>query len=178
MASSLNGTDGTTGTGGTPTPTPAPTPVPPPPPNILPITCDQYRFPRFSYGAEAGFVDALKQILGFQGIVREDNEYAKYFPALLRLRNNAVVLRNHIIAASACTPSARSSIPGNMGRRPAPSRPTGCSRTAIPPTFPGSRQTGFHARDLDAGGTGKDWKDRDIWRRISGKIPNSRETLP
>ena len=74
-------------------------------PNILLITCDQYRFPRFSYGPHHGFAEPLKQILGFQGEVDETNPYAKFFPGLRRLRNNAVVLRNHTIAASACTPS-------------------------------------------------------------------------
>ena len=74
-------------------------------PNILLITCDQYRFPRFSYGPDGGFPEPLKQILGFQGEVDENNPYAKFFPGLLRLRKNAVVLRNHTIAASACTPS-------------------------------------------------------------------------
>ncbi len=51
MASSANGTKGMNGTGISG----APTPTPPPRPNILLITCDQYRFPRFSYGAEGGF---------------------------------------------------------------------------------------------------------------------------
>jgi hypothetical protein len=42
-------------------------------PNILLITCDQYRFPRFSYGTDGGFAEPLKQILGFQGEVASDN---------------------------------------------------------------------------------------------------------
>ena len=31
-------------------------------PNILLITCDQYRFPRFSYGPDAGFAKPFKEI--------------------------------------------------------------------------------------------------------------------
>ncbi len=75
-------------------------------PNILLITCDQYRFPRFSYGAEAGFAEPLKRILGFQREDDADNPYAKYFPGLLALRPNA--------ACCATTPSP-----------PAPARPAG-----------------------------------------------------
>ncbi|MDB5706991.1 MAG: sulfatase [Sphingomonas bacterium] len=134
MASSLNGTNGTTtgagGTGGTPTPTP------PPPPNILLITCDQYRFPRFSYGAEAGFVDALKQILGFQGTVHEDNDYAKYFPGLLRLRKNSVVLRNHTIAASACTPSRATIYTGQYGTKTGVTQTDGLFKNGDSANFP------------------------------------------
>src|ERR1700739_2813509 len=70
--------------------------------NILLITCDQYRFPRFSYGAEAGFHQDLKEVLGFQPL-SPGNRYEKYFPGLMKLRKNSVVLRNHTIAASACT---------------------------------------------------------------------------
>ena len=34
-------------------------------PNVLLITADQYRFPRFSYGQNHGFAEPLKKILGF-----------------------------------------------------------------------------------------------------------------
>ena len=71
-----------------------------PRPNILMITCDQYRFPRFSYGEDAGFDEQLKQILGFQGEIDDSNRFWQFFPGLLRLRRNAVVLRNHTIAAA------------------------------------------------------------------------------
>ena len=74
-------------------------------PNILLIMCDQYRFPRFS-GPEGGFPPELDNILGFQGEVDGSNPFAQFFPGLIRLRRDAVVLRNHTIAASACTQSA------------------------------------------------------------------------
>ena len=73
-------------------------------PNILLITCDQYRFPRFSYGAAHGLAEGLKDVLGFQPL-KPDNDYIQHFPGLAALRDNAVLLANHTIAASACTPS-------------------------------------------------------------------------
>ena len=73
--------------------------------NILMIMVDQMRFPRFGYGKEYGFVDSLKQILGFQGSAHDSNEFKKFFPGLWALRDNAVVLNNHRCASSACVPS-------------------------------------------------------------------------
>src|SRR6185312_2677705 len=73
-------------------------------PNILLITCDQYRFPRFAYGPNGGFHPHLKEILGFQPL-SADNQFVQFFPGLMKLRKYATVLRNHMIAASACTPS-------------------------------------------------------------------------
>ena len=111
-------------------------------PNILLITCDQFRFPRFSYGSEHGFDDALKQILGFQGTVDEDNEYAKYFPGLLKLRRNSVVLRNHTIAASACTPSRAVIYTGQYGTKTGVTQTDGLFKNGDSSNFPW----------LDAGG--------------------------
>ena len=59
----------------------------PPRPNILLITCDQYRFPRFSYGKLGGFHPHLKEILGFQEISAH-NQFVKFFPGLMKLRNH------------------------------------------------------------------------------------------
>ncbi len=108
----------------------------PPRPNILLITCDQYRFPRFSYGPDGGFAEALKQILGFQGEVDESNPYAKYFPGLLRLRKNAVVLRNHTIAASACTPSRAVIYTGQYGTRTGVTQTDGLFKNGDSSNFP------------------------------------------
>ncbi len=105
-------------------------------PNILLITCDQYRFPRFSYGAEHGFDEPLKQILGFQGTVGEDNPYAKFFPGLLKLRENAVVLRNHTIAASACTPSRTTIYTGQYGTKTGVTQTDGLFKNGDSPNFP------------------------------------------
>jgi arylsulfatase A-like enzyme len=129
-----NGSRGMNGTSisGSPTPSPAP----PPRPNILLITCDQYRFPRFSYGAEGGFDPLLKEILGFQGEIREDNPYAKFFPGLLRLRRNAVALRNHTIAASACTPSRAVIYTGQYGTRTGVTQTDGLFKNGDSANFP------------------------------------------
>ena len=108
----------------------------PPKPNILLITCDQYRFPRFSYGPDAGFVEPLKQILGFQEIDDAKNGFLKYFPGLLRLRNNAVVLRNHTIAASACTPSRAVIYTGQYGTRTGVTQTDGLFKNGDSPNFP------------------------------------------
>lgn len=88
-----------------------------PPPNILLITCDQYQFPRFAYGPDGGMVQDLKDILGFVETLSPDNPFLKFFPGLLKLRKNAVVLTNHTIAASACTPSRGTIYTGQYGTR-------------------------------------------------------------
>jgi len=111
----------------------------PPRPNILIITCDQYRFPRFSYnedGKHGGFAKPLKEILGFQGTVDSSNPYAKYFPGLLKLRKNAVVLRNHTIAASACTPSRAVIYTGQYGTRTGVTQTDGLFKNGDASNFP------------------------------------------
>lgn len=105
-------------------------------PNILLITCDQYRFPRFCYGPDGGFVEPLKQILGFQGEIDDTNPYAKFFPGLLRLRRNAVVLRNHTIAASACTPSRTVLYTGQYGTKTGVTQTDGLFKNGDSPNFP------------------------------------------
>ncbi len=110
-------------------------PVPPPHPNILLITCDQYRFPRFSYGAHHGFDERLKQVLGFQEL-SEHNPYVRFFPGLMKLRQNAVVLRNHTIAASACTPSRAVIYTGQYGTRTGVTQTDGLFKNGDSPNFP------------------------------------------
>ena len=86
-----------------------------PKPNILFIMVDQMRFPRFSYGSDHGFVDPMKQILGFQGNADEENEFRRFFPGFWGLRDNAVVLNNHHTASSACVPSRAVMMTGQYG---------------------------------------------------------------
>jgi arylsulfatase A-like enzyme len=105
-------------------------------PNILLITCDQYRFPRFSYGPDGGFAPGLKAILGFQGEVDDSNPYARFFPGLRRLRKDAVVLRNHTIAASACTPSRAAIYTGQYGTRTGVTQTGGLFKSGDSATFP------------------------------------------
>jgi len=103
-------------------------------PNILLIMCDQYRFPRFS-GPEGGFPPELDNILGFQGEVDDQNPFAKFFPGLIRLRRDAVVLRNHTIAASACTPSRAVMFTGQYGTRTGVTQTDGMFKSGDEPGF-------------------------------------------
>lgn len=107
-----------------------------PRPNVLLITSDQYRFPRFSYGPDAGFAQPLKEILGFQGKIGADNPYAKFFPGLMRLRKNAVLLRNHTIASSACTPSRTVIYTGQYSTRTGVTSTDGVFKNADTANFP------------------------------------------
>lgn len=74
------------------------------PPNVLFLMVDQMQTPPEGYRPDEGPAQGLKEILGFRSL-SPDNEYAEFFPGLLRLRQNAVVLRKHYTAASACVPS-------------------------------------------------------------------------
>ncbi len=73
-------------------------------PNILLLMVDQQRLPPPGYGPGEGAVQGLKEILGFQTL-SPDNAYTQFFPAMLRLRQNAVVFRTHYTASAACVPS-------------------------------------------------------------------------
>ncbi len=106
------------------------------PPNILLITCDQYRYPRFSYGPDAGLNEDLKRILGFHDNVDNANAFAKFFPGLMRLRPNSVVLRNHTIAASACTPSRATIYTGQYGTRTGVTQTDGLFKNGDTPNYP------------------------------------------
>jgi arylsulfatase A-like enzyme len=105
-------------------------------PNILLITADQYRFPRFSYGPDHGFAEPLKRILGFHEELGDDNPYARFFPGLLRLRRNAVLLRNHTIATSACTPSRTAIYTGQYGTKTGVTQTDGLFKNGDSPNFP------------------------------------------
>lgn len=84
------------------------------PKNLLIITVDQMRYPRFR--DSGGMASDLKQVLGFEPLAA-GNTYAQYFPGLLRLRRNAVVLRQHIIGTSACVPSRALLYTGQYGTK-------------------------------------------------------------
>ncbi len=74
------------------------------PPNILLIMVDQMRTPPEGYGEHEGMAPGLKEIVGFRPL-SADNDYTRFFPGLLRLRQNAVVMRKHHTASAACVPS-------------------------------------------------------------------------
>ncbi|MBN9414993.1 MAG: sulfatase-like hydrolase/transferase [Candidatus Eremiobacteraeota bacterium] len=81
-------------------------------PNILMIVLDEFRVPPAGYGANEGEAAGLKEIFGFARQLSPDNPYARFFPGLLRLRRNAVVMRNHYLASAACVPSRTALLTG------------------------------------------------------------------
>ena len=104
--------------------------------NILVILVDQLRFPRFCYGEDGGLLPELKNIIGFQGETEGRNKYRHFFPGLWGLRKNSVVLRNHTIAASACTPSRTAIMTGQYGTRTGVTQTDGLFKNADAPNFP------------------------------------------
>ncbi|MEI6882878.1 MAG: sulfatase-like hydrolase/transferase [Bacteroidota bacterium] len=73
-------------------------------PNILLIMVDQMQTPPEGYKDGEGAVKDLKEILGFKTL-SDGNSYSRFFPGLLRLRQNAVILKKHYTASSASVPS-------------------------------------------------------------------------
>jgi arylsulfatase A-like enzyme len=104
--------------------------------NVLLIMVDQLRFPRFCYGEDGGLLPELKEIIGFQGEVDGENAYSHFFPGLWSLRKNTVVLRNHTIAASACTPSRCVIMTGQYSTRTGVTQTDGLFKNADAPNFP------------------------------------------
>lgn len=105
-------------------------------PNILLITCDQFQFSRFAYGPEHGFKQDLKEVLGFQTL-RPGNTYEQYFPGLKMLRDGpTVVLRNHTIASSACTPSRAVIYTGQYGSKTGVTQTDGLFKSGDSYNFP------------------------------------------
>jgi arylsulfatase A-like enzyme len=113
----------------------------PQPPNILIISVDEMRYPRFGYGPDAGMLEPIKEILGFVGDPA-GNPYAKYFPGFLGLRRNAVVLKNHTIASSACTPSRGTIYTGQYSTRTGLTQTDGVFKSGSDPAFPWLDPTG------------------------------------
>lgn len=105
-------------------------------PNILVILVDQLRFPRFAYGPDGGFAPALKNIVGFQGDDADIAAYRDWFPGLCALRENAVVLRRHTIAASACIPSRAALMTGQYGTRTGVTQTDGLFKNGDAESFP------------------------------------------
>jgi len=77
---------------------------PPEHPNILLIMVDQMQTPPVGYGPTEGAVQELKDILSFRKVAA-GNSYSQFFPGLLRLQKNAVVLKKHYTASAASVPS-------------------------------------------------------------------------
>jgi len=73
-------------------------------PNILLIMVDQMQTPPEGYGSNEGAVQELKEILGFRTL-SAGNAYTQFFPGLMRLRQNAVLLKKNYTASAASVPS-------------------------------------------------------------------------
>jgi len=80
-------------------------------PNILVLMVDQMQTPPEGYGDNEGAIPGLKEIFGFRPL-SDDNEYTRFFPGLMRLRKNAVVMRKHYTSSAACVPSRASIMTG------------------------------------------------------------------
>lgn len=104
--------------------------------NVLLLLVDQLRLPRFAYGDAHGLLAAIKNILGFVEGLSQDSPYASYFPGFMKLRSNAVVLREHVIAASACTPSRAVMMTGQYGTRTGVTQTDGLFKSGDAGNFP------------------------------------------
>lgn len=103
-------------------------------PNILFIMVDQMQYPRY---AEGGFDKGISDILGFKPMDREvDNEYTKNYPGFMALRKNAVVLKNHRIATSACVPSRTAIFSGQYGTKTGSTQTDGIFKSGTDRDFP------------------------------------------
>lgn len=81
-------------------------------PNILLVLTDQMRLPPPGYAADEGEAPGIKEIFGFANEMSPDNPFARFFPGILRLRRNGMVLRRHYIASAACAPSRTTFLTG------------------------------------------------------------------
>lgn len=106
-------------------------------PNILIITVDQMRAPSDSHQPGEGIIPEVAKIVNFaprQDL--EDNSFVKYFPGLMALRKNAVVLHNHSIASSACTPSRALIYTGQYASRTGVTQTDGIFKDPSDPSYP------------------------------------------
>ena len=103
-------------------------------PNILMIMVDQMRFPP-GFGSNEGFEPDLKEIFKF-GKVNDKNLYAQHFPGFMDLRKNAVILKNHRIASSACVPSRTAIFTGQYGTQTTATQTDGIFKDGADKDFP------------------------------------------
>jgi arylsulfatase A-like enzyme len=98
-------------------------------PNILLVLMDEFRLPPRGYAADQGELEELKEIFSF-GPVSVENRFKRFFPGLLRLRRNAVVMRNHYIASAACVPSRTAIMTGQYASVTGVTQTDGLFKTA------------------------------------------------
>lgn len=120
-------------------------------PNILLVMSDEFRYPRYFKSLEevkgmtdgAVFKEAIKYVLAFKEFPDDikNNKVVmasinSYFPGLTKLRENAVVLCNHTIAATACVPSRAVMFTGHYGYETKVTQTDGIFKTGDETNFP------------------------------------------
>jgi arylsulfatase A-like enzyme len=109
-------------------------------PNVLLIVADQMRVP-----SPGTMPEELAAILGFATEGARDphaGRLAPFFPGMLALRRHAVVLRQHSIGASACTPSRGVMFTGQYGARTGLTQTSGMAKRGHEPLYPWLAQDG------------------------------------
>lgn len=102
-------------------------------PNVLLILADQMRLP----AAGGAMPPELAEILGFSPRAREaKGRFAPFFPGMLALQRHAVVLRQHSIGASACTPSRGVMFTGQYGGRTGLTQTSGMAKRGHEHLYP------------------------------------------
>lgn len=104
--------------------------------NVLLILTDQLRYPRFPYGSDHGLLDPIKNIVGFADGVTPESPYADMFPGFMALRQQALVMRNHHVAATACVPSRATIMTGQYGTRTGVTQTNGLFKSGDAHNFP------------------------------------------
>jgi len=106
-----------------------------PPKNVLIVMVDQMRVPRTAYGDDHGLDAALKSLLSFEGAPSE-NPWAEVFPGFARLSEDAVVLSEHSVAATACIPSRATIMTSQYGTRTGVTQTDGLFKSGDAVAFP------------------------------------------
>ena len=103
-------------------------------PNILLLMVDQMQTPHDGYAQGEGMAEGLKAIFGFRQL-SDNNAYTGLFPGFMRLRQNAVVMRKHYTASSACVPSRACIMTGQYAGITGVDQTDGLFKTAEEITF-------------------------------------------
>jgi len=123
--------------------------------NILLIMADEYRYPIDKNSG--GMIKDFKNILGFQNVENEEGgisqEARDLFPGFMKLRENAVVLKKHTVATTACVPSRSVLFTGQYGTKNKVTQTDG--------VFKGASDDGFSWLDPKGIPTLGDWFKED-----------------
>lgn len=103
-------------------------------PNILLVLSDEFNHPP-KYPEGTGMPRGLREILGFEQGIADDNPFRNLFPGFLRLRENAVAFRRHYTASAACVPSRASLLTGQYPTVHNTSQTTGIFKEPSDPGF-------------------------------------------